>query len=301
MKRRRFLTITAAAGVLAATPARAFRLDPVEWRGVALGAAARLIIHHEDRDTAERLLADCLAEVERLERIFSLYRPDSALVRLNRDGHVNDPPHDLLILLGEVDRFWSLSEGAFDPTVQPLWQAYARHFSVPDADPDGPAPEILDSLRPRLGWPKVRLSEASVTFGHPGMAVTLNGIAQGYVTDRVAARMSRAGMRHVLIDLGELRVLGPDASGRRWRIGTPGGDALELDAGAVATSMADGTRFSPACHHLFDPVAGRSAASQRPMTVLAATATIADAVSTACAVAPRLAAPLSAALGCRLL
>ncbi|MCR6630570.1 MAG: FAD:protein FMN transferase [Magnetospirillum sp.] len=138
MKRRRFLAITAAAGALAASPARAFHLDPVEWRGTALGAAASLTIHHEDRDVALALLARCEAELARLEAIFSLYHPDSALVRLNRDGRLDGPPLDLLGLLGTAGRVWHLSGGAFDPTVQPLWELYARHFSQPGADPAGP-------------------------------------------------------------------------------------------------------------------------------------------------------------------
>lgn len=294
MKRRRFLAITAAVGALAAHPARAFALEPLEWRGVAMGAAARLTIHHEDRAEALRLLDACLVEVERLERVFSLYRPDSALSQLNRTGRLEAPPLDMLVLLGQVDRVWHLSDGIFDPTVQPLWDAYARHFSAPGASPSGPAAEVLDRLRPLVDWAKVTVSEDAITFRQSHMGMTLNGIAQGYITDRVTDVLRRGGIRHVLVDMGEIRALGPP-----WRVAVPGRGTFALEQQALATSAAEGTRFSPACHHLFDPTSCRSAVSQAPVTVMAPTATMADAASTACAVAPRLAGRVFDGLDCR--
>lgn len=279
MKRRRFLAVTAALGAIAATPARAFRLDSVEWRGTALGAAASMTIAHEDRAAALALLERCLAEVERLERLFSLYRPDSALVRLNRDGRLEAPPLDMVALLGVADGLWRRSHGAFDPTVQPLWDLHARHFAQPGADPAGPDPAPVRAL---LGWDKVGVTAERIEL-RPGMALTLNGIAQGYVTDRVADLLRRAGMRHVLINMGEIAVLGPRWDGGGWRVALPDGGERRLEGGALAVSAPDGTRFSPSCHHLFDPHSGRSAACAGPVVVQADTATEADGLSTAMA------------------
>src|SRR6185369_2921964 len=104
LSRRRFLAITAATGALAAVSARAepaAEPAPVEWRGTALGAQASLRLYHPDRAEAWRLVAECVAELERLEGVFSLYRPDSALSRLNRAGALDAPPFDLVVLLQE--------------------------------------------------------------------------------------------------------------------------------------------------------------------------------------------------------
>ncbi|MGE5548685.1 MAG: FAD:protein FMN transferase [Solirubrobacterales bacterium] len=300
MKRRRFLAITAAAGALAAGPARAFRLDPVEWRGVALGAPATLIIHHEDRDEALRLVRACEAEIARQEAIFSLYRPDSALVRLNRDGALEAPPLDLVTLLALAGRMWELSEGTFDPTVQPLWDVYARHFGQPGASPDGPDAESLAAAKDRLGWPHVSLAADRVALARPGMALTLNGIAQGWITDRVADLLRRAGMRHVLVDMGEIRALGRRGDGMPWTVEDETSHRrLDLQSGAMATSSPDGTRFSPCCHHLFDPATGRSAAAARAVTVLADEAAVADGLATAIAIHPTAGAALCRSLGAR--
>ncbi len=86
LTRRRLLTITAAASGLALVPIRPAHCapgiseDPERklriWRGVALGADASLQIHHHDAAEADRLIECCLAEVARLEAMFSLYRQD---------------------------------------------------------------------------------------------------------------------------------------------------------------------------------------------------------------------------------
>ena len=106
--RRRALAITAAAGGfglaamlrhgrLSAQPAAT--LTPVTWRSVALGARASITLYHPDQARARQLIGRVLNEIERLERVFSLYREDSALTILNRDGVLATPPIDLVRLL----------------------------------------------------------------------------------------------------------------------------------------------------------------------------------------------------------
>lgn len=306
LTRRRFLTVTAAVVGVAALPTTSAAAAPVEWRGTALGAQALLRLHHPDAATAWRLVADCLAEVERLEGILSLHRPESALCRLNRDGALDTPPLDLVVLLNAAKRYGDLTGGAFDVTVQPLWDLHARHFADPAADPAGPPDAAVAAARALVDFRRIDVDPARIALGRPGMAVTLNGIAQGYITDRVAARLRAAGMEHVLVHLGETRAVGPAEDGRPWRVGIADPSAperapvrsVDLADGAVATSGGYGTRFSARCHHLFDPATGRSADHVESVTVMATTATAADALSTALAVLPPSEAPrLLAACG----
>ena len=98
------------------------------WDGTSLGSPSRLLLHHHDRATASRIVGDCAAEIERLERIFALYRTDSEIARLNRDGHIDFPSVDLVTVLSLCQVLSSLSRGAFDVSVQPLWTLYATHF-----------------------------------------------------------------------------------------------------------------------------------------------------------------------------
>ena len=140
LSRRRFVSIAASAAALpiVSPHAMAGAPAPVVWRGVAMGAMASMTLVHPDREAGKRLIERCLAEISRLEAIFSLYRPDSALVRLNAAGVLDHPPLELVEVLSFAASLARHSDGAFDVTVQPLFELYARHFAEPGADPAGP-------------------------------------------------------------------------------------------------------------------------------------------------------------------
>ncbi|WP_028352874.1 FAD:protein FMN transferase [Bordetella petrii] len=315
--RRRFLGITAAVSAWALAPAslrpaRAASAAPTaQWRGVALGADAELRLYHPDPRAARRLLDQALAEVQRLEKLFSLYRPDSALVALNRQGHLDQPPADLLRLLSESAHYSRLTDGAFDPSVQALWQAYADHFARPGAAPDGPDAATLQAALARVDHRAIQAGPARIALLRPGMALTLNGIAQGYITDRVTELLRAGGLDRALVDLGEIRGLDRSAPGQSapWRVGlAQPQDAerihttVEIRNQAVATSGGYGTPLDPAGRHshLFDPRTGRAQPRYRSVSVAAPNATTADALSTAFSHMPLDAtAPLVRRLGLR--
>jgi thiamine biosynthesis lipoprotein len=281
-RRRAIGLVAAAAGlplVLRATRATA---EVVTWHGRALGAPATLILHHPDRPAAERLLAACAAEVERLEAILSLYRADSALSELNRAGALALPPPELVALIDACRPFNAATAGAFDPTVQPLWRLYAAHFAA-GGDPSGPPAAAVAEARALVGLDAVHASRARIVFARPGMGLTLNGIAQGWITDRVVDLLRAAGITSSLVDMGEIRALG-DAGGHPWRVAVkPDGAVLALADRAVATSAAEGFRFDPAGRfgHILDPRSGLPAAAAARATVTAPEATTADALATA--------------------
>ena len=294
LNRRRAIGITAAAAGLALLPFDhwgAAVAEEVTWQGQALGAPAMLRIHHHDREHAQRLVESVAAEVRRLERIFSLYRDDSDLVRLNRQGVLIAPPSEMVELLQRTRSIWDLSAGKFDPTVQPLWSAYREHFSAPDADAKGPTTAVLDAALEGVGFDGVRFDADRIAFSRPGMALTLNGIAQGYITDRIAALLRAGGIESCLVDIGETWGAGLRPDGGGWRVGIvdPSGsgqhlDVLEVVDRAVATSSPSGFVFDAEgrFNHLIDPRNGRSPRRYESITIVAADATTADGLSTAC-------------------
>ena len=288
LSRRRFLAIAAATGCAAvAGSARAAGQPPLRWHGRALGTTAQLTLHGADPAHAAAAIGRCLGELARLERVFSLYDPSSALSRLNAAGHLDQPPAELADCLEHALRFGAVSGGAFDVTVQPLWDLYARHYAIPAAGPPSDA-EIGDALA-RVGQSGIALSRDRVVFHKAGMAVTLNGIAQGYITDRIADLLRGEGFTSVLVDMGEIAAVGRHPGGNPWRVALDGaGRGLDLRDLAVSTSSGAGTRFSAdgRDHHLFDPHSGRSANRCRGVSVVARDATTADALSTAAAVLP---------------
>ena len=293
--RRRFVAIAAAAAGLpfAAIRAGAETVHLHRWSGIALGATAEIVLYDSDAARARRLIARCVAEIDRLEDVFSLYRPESAISRLNRDGRLTAPPLELVALLAEARSYSERTEGAFDATVQPLWRLYAAHFAHPGADPQGPAEAARAETQALVDYRAVQVEPSEVRLARPGMAITLNGIAQGYITDRVATLLQDAGMTDVLLDIGEVRALGRHPDGRPWHVGLRRAAepemvvrTVKLTHRAVATSAGIASPFdaSGRHHHLFDPATGRPARAARQVSVIAPRATMADALSTALAV-----------------
>jgi thiamine biosynthesis lipoprotein len=294
--RRRFLTISAALAAAAAhSGARAALPRHVE-QDVLLGADAEIQLYHPDARAARSAIAACFAEGRRLESIFSLQKAASALSRLNCDGTLLDPPAELVTLLRTARAFSEATSGAFDPTVQPLWALYASHFAHHGMDARPPAPPQIDAARQKVDYRKLHVGADRIVLSGEGMAVTLNGIAQGFITDRVTEMLRAWGFDRVLVDIGEMRALGAHADGREWRVGIADPERpwrsllrLALHDRAIATSGGYGTPFdaSGRWHHLFDPRTGRSARHYRSVTVVAPDATGADALSTGLsAVAP---------------
>jgi thiamine biosynthesis lipoprotein len=297
LSRRRMIAITAATAgsALLFDGRRTWAGNAVRWRGSALGAQVSIDIFHPDREEAERIIQICLAEVRGLERQFSLYLADSAICALNRSGILVAPEPDMVTLLKASLQFSELSDGAFDPTVQPLWRLYAEHFSSGKPDPEGPPAERLTEALAKVGRSGLRVGEERVSLVKHGAAITLNGIAQGYATDRVVDVLRARGLSTTLVNMGEIRALGARGDGTPWRVGLadpdkPGAltETVDLVDRAVATTAGAGFRFDLAGRftHLFDPRTGRSPALYRTVSVIAPTATEADALSTAFSLMP---------------
>lgn len=269
LSRRRFLIISAAC---AATPAMA---SDTHWRGTALGAAASLRLVGLTDAEAAPIIAAVEGEVTRLEDIFSLYRPQSQLSRLNRDGVLTAPAPELLKVLSLSSALHQASGGAFDPSIQPLWSALATRAGPGD----------LATARAAVGWERVSFDAASVRLPVPGQsALTLNGIAQGAITDRIAALLRGFGLRDVLVDMGEVAAMGTRGDGAPWKVGLAAPDQrvlkrVALRDRAVATSSSLGTRLGRGFGHIItlDGPANRD----RTVSVSTPDAVVADGLSTA--------------------
>ncbi|MBT5194325.1 MAG: FAD:protein FMN transferase [Rhodospirillaceae bacterium] len=284
MSRRRFVTLLASALPLSATAtatatatilAGGQRISPIRWNGIAMGAQARMTLLHEDKPLALAAMGAAIAELNRLENIFSLYEPNSEVSRLNRDGHLKEPSLDLVRLLSEARAISKTTAGAFDVTVQPLFEAYARQGGT------APSPMDLAGARRLVDQRGVMIASDRISFQRQGMAITLNGIAQGYITDRVSELLRRRGFADTLVDLGEIRSNGAGPQGQGWPIAIAAAK-LRLANRALATSSAAGHRFDRqgTLHHLILPSDGLPSMKFDSLSVLAPTATLADGLST---------------------
>lgn len=244
-----------------------------------------------DAAMADQDLVAAYEAIADVDRVMSLYRSDSELVRLNANAGLGPVVLSAMMLdvLQAAISYARQSEGAFDVTVTPvvdLWGFYrGDRVEVPSA-------ESIESVRWRVGAGRVSINSAEGTAAlAPGTAIDLGAIAKGYAVDRANAALKSRGVPAAVIDLGgNIGVLGARPDGRPWRIGLQDPrynklmGSVSFDRGAVATSgdydryfEHDGRRYS----HIIDPRTGWPVAGVAATTVIAPTAMAADALSTA--------------------
>ena len=253
-----------------------------------MGTLVQVRVVHPEAARARELAAAAFDEIDRLEAVFSGYRPDTPVSRLNRDGVLSDPPPELVAVVRRALHFAELTGGAFDPTVAPLMELYRSSFAEIDAPP---AETDVMHARSLVGYRRVRLDAAGIAFAGPGMSVSLDGIAKGYILDRVVAQVTAAGAAGVLADGGgDVSAGEGEVAGTGWPVGVehprePGTmlGTIEVRHQGVATS-GDYMRAYTADlrhHHIVDPRTGASPGHTSAATVVAPSAMDADALATA--------------------
>ena len=258
------------------------------YRGAALafGTTISATVVHDDERQAELAIEDAFAAARVVDRLMSIYSPDSQVFQLNRDGVLARPDPHLLLVLEQARQLSIMSGGAFDITVQPLWRA----FSDAQAGAGLPSQQQRLEALARVGWRGLEFDREQVRFGRPGMALTLNGLAQGYAADLALAAVRARGVGHALLDTGEFIAQGGRTQQQPWTLGIrdPRDAAalaatLRIDGRSVATSGDYESAFSADLmhHHIFDPVLGDSPPELASVTVLAPSGLLADGLSTA--------------------
>jgi FAD:protein FMN transferase len=310
--RRRAIRILAAAAALplliAAVRAAAPAGQLFRWQGEVLGAVSELALWHTDAALAQRTILRVRGEIARYERVFSLYRADSEISRLNAEGALARPSREMRALVEASQRLSVLSGGAFDISVQPLWRLYEAHFWSHSEIQSDLAARARDVAQALVDFRNIDAGPARIAFARAGMGVTLNSLAQGFITDAVADLLRNEGFDTAVVDLGEFRTLGRHPDGHPWRIGIRNGMAkgwidggtddgiartVELEDTALAVSGGYGTTFEPTgrFHHIFDPHTGLSANGLVDVAVIGPRATAANGLSTAICVAGEASAP----------
>jgi thiamine biosynthesis lipoprotein len=254
----------------------------------AMDTYCRLEVHGKN---AEEALTAAAAELERLEALFSITKPDSDVSRINAsDGEALAVSADTLAIVETADAVSRATNGAFDITIEPivrLWGVYGGEWRVPEER------EISEALR-SVDYTRLRYDAAQMTVQTgPGQRIDLGGIGKGYASDRMAQVLMEQGVDGALITLGgNVHALGPRRDGGGWRIGIrdPLDESgilavVELRDQAIITAGsyqryfdAGGKRY----HHIMDPATGRPAENGLlSVTVIAESGAYADALATA--------------------
>ena len=260
--------------------------------GFAQGTTYAITYYAADSAVTGEEVTRTLAEID---ASMSLYVPASLINQFNRSakGVIADP--HLQRVVRKALEVYRDTGGYFDATVEPLVQAWGfgtRRIEAP------PSPATIRALLAEVGSDKIRLRGDSLVKDRPGVHLDLNGIAQGYTVDVLAALLERHRIRNYLVELGgEIRVRGRKwPGGERMRIGIerpdtgavpPSGmqQVIRLRAGGVTTS-GNYRKFkqwgSLRSAHLIDPKTGNPFQNEMiSVTVLARDALTADAYDNA--------------------
>lgn len=249
----------------------------------AMATSVSVVVVHPSPSLAEEAIEAAFRELGRLVGIFSRHDSGAAVAQLNAAGRLADVPPELARVVGRALHYHRFTAGAFDVTVTPLVELLR-------ASAGAPTPSEWKEAAELVGAEHVDLSGRRLHFRRSGMAMTLDGIAKGYIVDRMSAVLFRHGARQHLVDAGgDIRVRGGKESGRPWTVGVrdPSDpdrlcDLVPLVDGAVATSG----NYEKDYRHLVGADPGAAAAGNSSVSVIAPTAMAADALATALFVAP---------------
>ncbi|MCH8157366.1 MAG: FAD:protein FMN transferase, partial [Nitrospinae bacterium] len=188
---------------------------------------------------------------------------------------------------------WSeLSAGAMDITIGPavaLWNFDVETASPPDA-------KALEEAVRLIHYQDISIGNGTLQLNRKGMSLHLGAMGKGYAVDRAVDVLKKFGIENGLVNAGgDLMAFGTrddrQDGTQAWRIGLQHPRSpekmiasLDLSDRAVATSgdyqryfIRDGIRY----HHILDPQTGLPARSAMSATVVASSATDADALATA--------------------
>ena len=288
LNRRNFLSLGTGMATLMAHGASSGRDPAVKKyfrKAKALGTDVKITVFHRDQKVAMNGIVEALDKIEHVEQLMSLYRPDSQLSLLNRKGVLRNPHPDLVTVLRKSMGLSKLTEGAFDVTVQPLWNLYARHAQSGSL----PSETEIEKVRRRIGWEHIRIEPEIIYFDRPGMRVTLNGVAQGMAADFAQQALEQWDIEDALIDAGEFNAIGSPMRKDSWHIAVQHPRQASqiaktgLQGRCLSTSGDYATKFSADYrhHHLLDPRTGLSPLKLSAVSIAAPTALEADALSTA--------------------
>lgn len=249
-----------------------------ETRFKAMGTLCELRLYAGSREAAALASNAVIADVERLEALYSRYRPGSELSRINaiaaRGGSVQ-VDDETAHLLDYAATCHQASDGLFDLSsgiLRKAWDFKSNRL---------PAAADVTALLARTGWHKLRWQRPTLEFPEPGMELDLGGVVKEYAADRAATLCQQHGIAHGLVNLGgDIRIVGPQPDGSGWRIGISNPDnpdtalcTLLLQGGALASSgdyqrcmTVDGVRYG----HILNPFTGW------PVRKLAAVSVVAD-------------------------
>lgn len=195
----------------------------IEEEKLAMGTFVRIKVRVDNttNDTAAREAIDvAFAEIARVERLFSIYRKNSEISRINslKMGERVKIDEEVFEVIEQAVEFSRMTGGAFDITVGPLvklWEKAKKRGGAPSEDEIKAALQLVGSKNISL-----RKSDSTITLARDDIGLDLGGIAKGYATDRAVNILKAKGIKNAIVNSGgDMFCIGSHSRGVPWKVG----------------------------------------------------------------------------------
>ncbi|HIJ91152.1 MAG: FAD:protein FMN transferase [Desulfobulbaceae bacterium] len=296
-QRRSFLKLSgllglgaASAALLPTTHAEAVLFGPKEYKvsstRLSMGSFLSITAIHSSRDEAENAIGLAWEEIDRLGKLLSRHDSSTPVSHLNSTGFLHKAPPEVLEVVARSLYYHRQTGGAFDITVKPLVDLFKERFAAGAT----PSDAEISALLPRVGSEQIRFAAGDISFARQGMGITLDGIAPGYIVDRVSALLVDKGITNHLINCsGDIRTSGTAAKGKPWSVAIQDPakqkaypEVLAMATGAISTSGSYEVFYDreKMFHHIVNPHTGHSPRLATSVTVKGFSVMDVDALAT---------------------
>lgn len=273
--------------------------EHLHFKGNAMTIDYHIVVRAQegDAETLSKIIDETFQEVD---RIYNNWNPQSEVSALNRikAGVEMSLSKDLETFLLRTQEIVHLTEGRFDPTVDPLrklWHGALEKGAVPSQ-------QEIDDLMPAVGWHHLHLENGKVIKDSDRTSLDLGGVAKGYAVDLLVQRIEDTGFPNVLVEWGgEVLAHGKHSQERPWQVFIGKLDdmnpetaiaQLQLNNQALATSgdyiqqwTVDNGEKPTTYFHIIDPRTGQALKATEhsiaSASVLAPSCMLADALAKA--------------------
>ncbi|MFC1533054.1 FAD:protein FMN transferase [Thermodesulfobacteriota bacterium] len=298
MNRRAFIKMSGILGIgLASTSiipgtAEAVKFDRKRYKvsrtRLAMGTSVSMTLIHSSRDKAEEAIGLAFEEIDRLSGLMNRFDNRTAISQLNMEGLLKDIHPDIIEVVGNALEYYRITRGAFDISVKPLVDLFKEKFSWMNRQ--YPDRKRLKEALDLVGSDKIEIEGGIIRFKKPGMGITLDGIAKGYIVDKASKSLLSHDIENFLINAGgDMRAVGSRHDRKPWTIAIQDPrkrekhrNIIHVTDAAVATSGDYEVYFDreKMFHHIVNPETGLSPVLSTSVSVIAPTAMEADALST---------------------
>jgi thiamine biosynthesis lipoprotein len=168
----------------------------------------------DKKQSVEKLIASVFSEIN---FIYNKWNPNSEISKLNRlkANEIVPLSAELEDFLKKTQQIVELSEGLFDPTIEPLQRIWKQHLALGEE----PSQNEIQAIMPAVGWDKIHFENGFFSKDHDLTSIDLGGIAKGYCVDLLVERLNAEGYKDVFVEWGgEIRASGQHPANRPWHI-----------------------------------------------------------------------------------